>query len=95
MGFEPYRMIWSDRFTSTNPALISDAIPSTDPRDFEYAVRINSIPEVAWKNRSDFYRDLIQEPPYQMCRIRLPRNMLLELIRQDFVHSSSYHRLKR
>lgn len=94
MGFEPYRMIWSDRFTSANAVFLSDAIPSTDPRDFDYAVQVGSIPEITWKKRGDFYQALTHEPLYQMCRIRIPKDMLLRIIKQDFVHSSNYHRLK-
>jgi len=93
LGFEPYRIIWKDAYTS-DPAHLADAIASNDPHDFEFALKTDSIPEFEWKKDGDVYQGLTQEPVFQLCKFVMPANQLTRLVKRDFVHNAVYHRLK-
>ncbi len=92
-GFEPYRLAWSDLYTS-NKEHMANAIASTDVGDFEYTLRQDVVPEMTWHQRGDFYKTLTSVPPYQMCKIIIPNFALVRLVKQDLVHNPAYHRLK-
>jgi hypothetical protein len=94
MGFEPYRMIWNDPSLSIDPKFLSDAIPSADAKDFQFPIHAESIPEFTWKKPGDFYKVMASQPVYQLCKIHIPQNRLVRLIKKDFINNPAYHRLK-
>jgi hypothetical protein len=87
-------LIWRDAFTAADPVFLADAMPSSDSGDFQFALKMDSIPEVTWQKPGDFYKTMAGIPLYQVCKINLPKQRLVRLIRQDFVHNPAYHRLK-
>jgi len=94
LGFEPYRMFWADAYTSKDPRFESDAIGSSDVGDFQFALVPDASPEYIWQKQGDFYSAVATLPPYHLRKILIPRDMMRQIVKNDFVHDASYHRLR-
>jgi hypothetical protein len=91
-GFEPYRMYWKDSYTSSD-RYMADAIPTTDPKDFQFELKTDPIPEFTWHKIGDFYNSVFKMPPYQLCEVHMPYYALLRILREDLNRNPKYHRL--
>ena len=94
MGFEPYRLIWRDSYTASDPNYLKDALVSSDASDFQYVLDVDHVPEFTLNKTDDLYKAFARQPLYRMCRIRIPQNMLWRIVEGDFVHDPHYHDLK-